>query len=161
MLELQQRYQMPHALSTEHLPAPMITWPHGKQSSSSQPAASQVQESRLEPAWLRPSTTGPLTPPTDMNSHGAMAGPIYRGSHVNPVFSDYPVMSNLHSTSVSKPESPQSQRRLSNGIAGEAQSATSSPQRSSSTSPALNVPDSVHTPQQDLSELAAEVSVIY
>jgi hypothetical protein len=160
MLELHQlSYPMPHVISEQLLPS-VTAWPHGKQSSRSHPVTSQSQESRAESAWRRPSTLGPLTPPTEMNIHGIMEAPIFRGNQVHPMFPDYTVMSNPQLPPISKPESPQSQRRPSNGATYDVQSTTSSPQRSNSTSPSLNVPDSVRTPQQDLSELAAEVGVI-
>jgi hypothetical protein len=157
MLELQRLHQMPHAVSTDHLPLPSITaWPYGKQDSSS--ILQHFQNSRQAPAWTKSSSVGPPTPPEDMSNQAALGAPIFRGNQVNTAFLDYPTMSNSYLPPISRLEEPQSQRRFSNTNAYEAQSAMSSPQGSTTTSPSMNVPDTVRTPQQDIAELAAEVS---
>jgi hypothetical protein len=154
---------MPHAVATEQQrPLPSLnSWPHGKLDvMHSHIFAPQVQESRAQPAWLRSSLSGPPTPPSEMNGHAALEGPLPRGNHVGQMFQDYNYMQNSQLPPISKPESPNSQRRLSQIVGYDVQSVTSSPQRTNSSSMSLSVPDSVRTPQQDLSELAAEVSLV-
>jgi hypothetical protein len=149
---------MPHAVSTDHHPLPSITaWPYGKQDSQSIPQ--HVQENRLPPTWTKSSNIGLPTPPADMSNQGALEAPVFRGAQANPLFLDYSSTSMSYLPPISRLEEPQTQRRLSSTNGYEAQSAISSPQGSTTTSPAMNVPDSVRTPQQDIATLAAEVSV--
>lgn len=163
MLELQQPLQMPHALSSERLPLPYRPWPD-----SNIPFRSSVAPS------TKPQ---PITPPLDMSGPvGSFEGSmnLRNGDHrysLRPLGLPNPTLSSTYFAGYQGPNmpirqpapvlpptscSPSSQR--SNTLVDN--SNRTSPSRTTTAVPTLEIPQEIKAPHETISDLAAEVRTL-